>query len=437
MAVRTFSLIVLCAGLPLALPGGALAQHTERVGYVVAVVGDSVILNYDIDEDVYRLAAQGQQVPEQGDARRQLEAQLLQARIDQLVLLQAAQRDTSIQLEPDAIGAAVQQEVVRRERALGGPAQLEEALRRSGMSMVEFRASIEQQIRRDRMIEQYVQIQRRTRQPPPVTEDEMARYLEQNRARLGARPATLVFEQVVVPTTATDSAQSAARMKADSVYALALAGEDFEQLARRFSEDPGTRERGGDLGFFREGDMVTEFSRTAFSLRPGQISPPVLTSFGYHIIRLERIRSAERQARHILIRPQITEADAERARALADDIVAQLRAGANVDSLIRRHGDRDEQRRIGPLERDKLPEPYLSALATATEGEVLGPLPIGEAGAQKYAVVRIVDVEASGEYSLDDAIVRARIRQLLEQEKLFAEIVAELRRRTYIDVRQS
>ena len=92
---------------------------------------------------------------------------------------------------------------------------------------------------------------------------------------------------------------------------------------------------------------------------------------------------------------------------------------------------------MGPLERDKLPEPYLSALATATEGEVLGPLPIGEAGAQKYAVVRIVDVEASGEYSLDDALVRARIRQLLEQEKLFAEIVAELRRRTYIDVRQS
>ena len=77
MAVRMFSLIVVSAGLLLALPGGARAQHTERVGYVVAVVGDSVVLNYDIDEDVYRLAAQGQQVPEQGDARRQLEAQLL------------------------------------------------------------------------------------------------------------------------------------------------------------------------------------------------------------------------------------------------------------------------------------------------------------------------------------------------------------------------
>src|SRR5690606_23714623 len=175
-----------------------------------------------------------------------------------------------------------------------------------------------------------------------------ARYLEQNRARLGARPATLVFEQVVVPTTATDSAQSAARMKADSVYALALAGEDFEQLARRFSEDPGTRERGGDLGFFREGDMVTEFSRTAFSLRPGQISPPVLTSFGYHIIKLERIRSAERQARHILIRPEISEEDSRRARALADSIIVQLRNGADIDSLIARYCDRDEQSRIGP-----------------------------------------------------------------------------------------
>lgn len=433
-AVRT-SLLAIPA-LLLALPLAAAGQQTERVGYVVAVVGDSVVLNYDIDEDVFRLAAQGQQVPEQGEARRQLEAELLQARIDQLVLLQAAQRDTAIKLDPEAINAAVQQEVVRRQRALGGEPQLTEALRRSGLSMIEFRASIEQQIRRDRLIEQYIQSQRRERQPPPVTEDEMARYLEENRARLGERPATLVFEQVVVPTTATDSAQSAARLKADSVYALALAGEDFEQLARRFSEDPGTRERGGDLGFFREGDMVADFSRTAFSLRPGQISPPVLTSFGYHIIRLERIRSSERQARHILIRPRITEADAARARALAEDLVAQLRDGASIDTLIRRHGDRDEQRRIGPLVRDQLPEPYLTALTTATEGQILGPLPIGEAGAQKFAVVRVVDVEDSGEYSLDDPLIRSQIRQRLEQEKLVAEIVAELRRRTYIDVRQ-
>ncbi|MHB1169395.1 MAG: hypothetical protein ACYC28_08960, partial [Longimicrobiales bacterium] len=67
----------------------------------------------------------------------------------------------------------------------------------------------------------------------------------------------------------------------------------------------------------------------------------------------------------------------------------------------------------------------------------VGPLPIGEAGQQKFAVVQMVNVQQSGEYTLDDAFVRAQIRRLLEQEKLLEEIVDELRRRTYIDVRVS
>src|SRR5690606_37810243 len=239
------------------------------------------------------------------------------------------------------------------------------------------------------------------------------------------------------PVTPSDSALSRARMKADSMYALATSGSEFEDLARRFSDDPGTRERGGDLGYFREGTMVREFSNAAFAMRPGQISPPIRTSFGYHIIKLERIRGSERQARHILIRPDVAESDVQRTSALADSLAMELRNGADIDALIARYGDRDEQARIGPIVRDQLPEPYLTALATATTGAIVGPLPIGEATQQKWAVVQVVNVQQSGEYSLDDAYVRAQIRRLLEQEKLLEEIVGELRRGTYIDVRVS
>ncbi len=435
-AVRAIPSILLGFTALALFPFLAQAQQQERVGYIVAVVGDSVILNYDLEEDLFRAVAQSQQPPPQGEALERLRRQLLEARIDQLVMLQAAARDTSLRVDQSRVDAAVQQEIQRRQRALGGPQQLEDALRQSGLSMFEFRTQLEQQIRREQLIQAYVSRQQQARRPPPVTEAEMVRYLRDNRTRLGERPATIVFQQVVVPVTPTDSALSRARLKADSVYALALGGEDFAQLARRFSEDPGTRERGGDLGYFREGDMVTEFSRATFAMRPGQISPPIRTSFGYHIIKLERIRSSERQARHILIRPEITPADAERAQQLAQDLAGQLRAGADVDSLIARHGDRDEQRRIGPLPRDQLPEPYLTALANASTGDIVGPIPIGEAGSQKWAVVEVVNIQASGDYTLDDAYVRAQIRRLLEQEKLLQEIVSDLRRRTYIDVRE-
>lgn len=413
----------------------AAAQERELVGYVLAVVGDSVILNYDIEEDLYRIMAQGQQVPE-GEARDQLRRELLDTRIDQLVLLQAAQLDTSLVVDDATVQAAVQQEIQQRQRGLGGEPQLIAALQANGLTMLEFRTSIEQQIRRDRLIQAYIQKQRTERRAPPVTESELNRYMELNRARLGERPSTITFEQVVVPVTPTDSALAVAGALADSVYALALAGEDFEVLARRFSEDPGTREQGGDLGYFRESTMVKEFSRAAFAMRPGMISPPVRTSFGYHIIKLERVRGAERQARHILIRPQTTPPDAERAQQLAQDIAQKLRAGASLDSLVALHGDSDEQTRVGPIVRDQLPEPYLSALSNAVRGQVTDPLPIGDAGAQKWAVVQVETVQASGEYTLDDPFVRQRIRQLVEEEKLLEEIVTELRRRTHVDIRQ-
>lgn len=436
-AVRTL-IPVLAAVVTFAfVPFAAHAQQQERVGFVVAVVGDSVILNYDIEEDVFRTVAQSQQPPPQGAALERLRRELLESRIDQLVILQAAARDTSIRVDQSTVDGAVQQEVQRRQRALGGPAQLEAALRQSGLTMVEFRAQLQQQIRRERLIQAYVSRQQQTRRPPPVTEAEMVRYLADNRERLGERPATVIFEQVVVPVTPSDSALSRARLKADSMYALATSGSEFEDLARRFSDDPGTRERGGDLGYFREGTMVREFSNAAFAMRPGQISPPIRTSFGYHIIKLERIRGAERQARHILIRPDVAESDVQRTSALADSLAMELRNGADIDALIARYGDRDEQARIGPIVRDQLPEPYLTALATATTGAIVGPLPIGEATQQKWAVVQVVNVQQSGEYSLDDAYVRAQIRRLLEQEKLLEEIVGELRRGTYIDVRVS
>ena len=76
----------------------------------------------------------------------------------------------------------------------------------------------------------------------------------------------------MIAPAASDTARARARATAEEVLRLAREGEDFAQLARRFSNDPGSAERGGDLGWFRRGQMVTEFEEVAFAMRPGQIS---------------------------------------------------------------------------------------------------------------------------------------------------------------------
>ena len=107
-------------------------------------------------------------------------------------------------------------------------------------------------------------------------------------------------------------------------------GEDFAALAREFSDDPGSARAGGDLGFASRGTMVPEFEAVAMRLKPGEISAPVETDFGYHLIQLIERRGNEFHARHILIRPNFSEVDFEE----AENFLDSLRSLIQEDSLI-------------------------------------------------------------------------------------------------------
>jgi parvulin-like peptidyl-prolyl isomerase len=107
-------------------------------------------------------------------------------------------------------------------------------------------------------------------------------------------------------------------------------GEDFAAMAREYSDDPGSARAGGDLGFASRGTMVPEFEAAAMRMKPGEISKPVETDFGYHLIQLIERRGNEFHARHILIRPDFSEVDFEE----AEDFLDSLRTFILEDSLI-------------------------------------------------------------------------------------------------------
>jgi len=97
---------------------------------------------------------------------------------------------------------------------------------------------------------------------------------------------------VKVPAGGDEKAWKEAKKKAMDIKKRLEKGEDFASLAKEYSDDPGTKNRGGELGFFSKGRMVPEFETAAFSLEPGVFSDPVKTSFGYHIIQVEEKKEA-------------------------------------------------------------------------------------------------------------------------------------------------
>jgi peptidyl-prolyl cis-trans isomerase SurA len=414
------------------------SQGGELLAWIVAVVGDSIITRGDLEEgfEIWK-ATENQGREPSAEQRQQILNQVLEARINSLLLLQAAQRDTTIVVSSDEVDRNVEQQIAQiQQQQYGSAAALEAALRREGLSMQEYREAIANRVRREMYIGQYRQRVRQARKPPPVTDEEI-RELFDEAASVGQvpmMPPSITFEQIVVPIEPSTEALATAKAKADSVLGLVLENpDDFAALARRFSEDPGSKDQGGDLGWFRRGQgFVREFEQAAYRLRQGEISPPIKTYVGYHIIRIERIRGSERQARHILIRPEVTDADIERARLRADTVLEKMRAGVRLDTLKRQYGDEDELSRVGPFPRDSLEGGYAQALAGASRGDIVGPFRI-DGPVVKWGVARVLELQEARQGTVAD--YHDYLERTIAGEKLEEEILRELRRRTHVEIR--
>lgn len=129
--------------------------------------------------------------------------------------------------------------------------------------------------------------------PIEPTDQELAAYLEEHREDYDT-PEEVHARHILirVPENASETEIAQAKKQIEDIKKELENGADFAELAQKYSQDPGSAQNGGDLGFFRRGQMVQEFEDAAFALEPGQISDPVRTQFGFHLIKVEEKKPA-------------------------------------------------------------------------------------------------------------------------------------------------
>ncbi len=143
------------------------------------------------------------------------------------------------------------------------------------------------------------------------------------------------------PVNAEEKARARARAE-ELRRRIVDGGESFAELAQKYSDDLGSAAQGGDLGWQKRGTFVPDFEAAVYKLEPGQISPVIETEFGFHVIQLIERRGNLVHARHILIKPEITERDLEQAVAKLDSVRALLlEKKLTFSEAVKQYGDKN------------------------------------------------------------------------------------------------
>jgi peptidyl-prolyl cis-trans isomerase C len=160
-----------------------------------------------------------------------------------------------------------------------------------------------------------------------ISDDEIETYYKENKDRF-TDPESVKARHILVKVSegADEKSWTEAKSKAENIKKELESGKDFAELAKKYSDDPGSKNKGGDLGFFPKGRMVPEFESVAFSLKPNELSDPVKTNFGYHIIQMQEKKAASTKTlseAQSEIRQTLQE---EKQRLLQDALIEKLKS---------------------------------------------------------------------------------------------------------------
>jgi len=266
-------LIVVIFGLSEGICGATIIDR------IVAIVNGEIITLAEVE--LYRSKLQdgseatgnpgkkGTKVPES-------EREILERLIEEKLVEQQCKK-MAIKVSARDIDMAI--EDVKRLNAITDE-QLKMALMADGLSLEDYRQQLREQIKRAKLVSRVVRTE-------VIPDDEILKqfyleHIEQFKEPDQIRASHIL---IMIPQDTDDLLMEALRQKGETILERLRQGQDFQELARLYSDDASAK-KGGDLGFFKRGELVPEFERVTFNLQPGQISGLVRTKIGFHIIKI-------------------------------------------------------------------------------------------------------------------------------------------------------
>lgn len=423
--------------LVLVISGGSGVKGQERiVDRIVAVVGNSIILQSDIENELLQMQAQGYNVTDKS------RCELLENHLVQKLLLNQAIVD-SIEVSD----SEVEMELNRRLQFFISQIGSEEALENYyNKSILEIKEDF-RDIVREQLITSYMQqdIIGNVR----VTPAEVRRFFNNiPEDQIPLIPSQVQIRQIVKYPEFSEAENFRVRQRLNEIRQRIIDGESFTTMAVLYSQDPGSARRGGELGYMTRARLTPEFANVAFSLRDDRISPVFESEYGFHIVQLIDRRGEEANVRHILMRPEATDQARQEARSFLDSLATVIRTDTITFRVAAiRNTDCDDTRMSGGLvlnqetggarfELDQLNPVQFESVRNMKVGEIAGPIESRNRQGRVFYKLLYLDSQTAPhranlreDYAyIKEMALDHKMNQILE------EWIAEKRARTYIRI---
>jgi peptidyl-prolyl cis-trans isomerase SurA len=398
---------------------------------IVAVVDNEIILKSDLDFRVYYETTQKKLNPQ--------DPQIVKAILNQLIeekLLYAQAELDSVTVTDDQVNQRVDYQINMMMQQYGTKERVEQLY---GMPLEKIRRTIRDDIRKMLMADF---VREKKFSGIQVSRIEVEEFFNNFKDSLGMVPERFQIAHIFLNPRTGERVKLKARELALSLLDSLKKGADFAQLARKFSNDPGSASQGGDLGFVKRGVFYPEFEAAAFALAPKQLSGVVESPVGFHIIQLLERRGESIHCRHILIKLKADdEADLKAIEFLNDIRDSIIRNVNTFEFYAKKYSDDKENSRfggeLGTFEKNQLDKSLLDIIFKMKENDISFPKRLDiDNNAYGYHIVKLLKRTPEHKANLDqDYIEIKRLAEYYKKQKLYSKWMDELREKIYWDVR--
>ena len=280
-----------------------LSNENQSIDGVAAIVEDRIILKSDLIQLVNMSVIQNKLDPlKDMEKIKVLEKSVLESMIDQKIILKKAELDSVI-VEENEVDIALDQQIQMLISQAGGEKNAEKTL---GQTIKSFRREFWYEMRDRLLSEKY---QQQLINSVKVNRSDVLNFYEIYKDSLPILPLKAKVRHCLIKVQPSEEAKQYSILFLDSLKTKIKEGELFSDLAEQYSEDPGSKNKGGELGWVKRGSLVKSFETAAFTSPLNRITKPIESEFGFHLIETLKKKGDKIFVRHILNIPKKTEND--------------------------------------------------------------------------------------------------------------------------------